>query len=80
VRSPQFRVLGFGGFVDGDVGVGLFPEREEIFVGGFGFGAFACHHVGSAQLQVRQCADGFVLHNPAMVEDFLKLGPLLGAE
>jgi hypothetical protein len=31
-------------------------------------------------LQVRQCADGFVLHNPAMVEDFLKLGPLLGAE
>ena len=30
----QLRVLGFGFFQDGDVGVGVFPEREEIFVGG----------------------------------------------
>jgi hypothetical protein len=30
----QLRVLGFGLLQDGDVGVGVFPEREEIFVGG----------------------------------------------
>jgi len=30
----QLRVLGFGFFQDWDVRVGVFPEREEIFVGG----------------------------------------------
>ena len=30
----QLRVLRLGLLQDGDVGVGVFPEREEIFVGG----------------------------------------------
>jgi hypothetical protein len=30
----QLRVLGLGFLEDGDVGVGVFPEGEEIFVGG----------------------------------------------
>ncbi len=30
----QLRVLCLGFFQDGDVGVGIFPESEEIFVGG----------------------------------------------
>jgi hypothetical protein len=29
----QLRVLRFGFFQDGDVRVGVFPEREEFFVG-----------------------------------------------
>ena len=32
--SLQVRVLSFGFLQDGDVGAGVFPEREEIFVGG----------------------------------------------
>jgi hypothetical protein len=32
--SPQFRILGFRFFQDGNVGVGVFPERQEILVGG----------------------------------------------
>jgi len=28
----QLRVLGFGLFQDGDVGVGVFPESEEVVV------------------------------------------------
>jgi len=32
--SMQLRVLGLGFFQDGDVGVGIFPEGEEIFVSG----------------------------------------------
>jgi hypothetical protein len=28
----QLRVLGLGFFQDGDVGVGVFPEGEEIFI------------------------------------------------
>jgi hypothetical protein len=31
----QLRVLRFGLLQDGNVGVGVFPKREEIFVGGF---------------------------------------------
>jgi hypothetical protein len=30
----QLRVLRFGLLQDGDVWVGVFPEREEMFVGG----------------------------------------------
>jgi hypothetical protein len=30
----QLRVLRFGSDEDGNVGIGVFPEREEIFVGG----------------------------------------------
>jgi hypothetical protein len=29
----QLRILGFGLLQDGEVGVGVFPEREEVFVG-----------------------------------------------
>jgi len=42
----QLRVLGFGFLQDGDAGVGVFPERQEILVssqhpdaGGIGIGA-----------------------------------------
>ena len=35
----QLRVLGLGLLQDGDVGVGVFPEGEEILVCSFRFGA-----------------------------------------
>jgi hypothetical protein len=37
----QLRVLCSGLLQDGDVGVGVFPEGEEIFVGSLRFGAIA---------------------------------------
>ncbi len=37
MSSFQPRVLGFGLLEDGDVGVGIFPESEELFVGKFRF-------------------------------------------
>jgi hypothetical protein len=46
----QLRVLGFGLFQDGDVGVGVFPEGEELFVGGAGVGGVACQHVRTPNL------------------------------
>ena len=30
----QLLVFGFGSDENGNIGVGIFPEREEIFVGG----------------------------------------------
>jgi hypothetical protein len=32
--SLQLRILRLGFFQDGDVGFGVFPEGEEVFVGG----------------------------------------------
>jgi hypothetical protein len=42
--SLQLRVLGFGLVQDGDVGVGVFPERQEILIRGAGrlVRAFLC--------------------------------------
>jgi hypothetical protein len=39
--SLQLRVLRLCFFQDGDVGVGVFPEGEEVLVGGFRFGGVA---------------------------------------
>jgi hypothetical protein len=38
---------------DGDVGVGLLPEREEVLVGTLGLDGVAGQHQRSAELQVR---------------------------
>jgi hypothetical protein len=35
----QFRVLRFRFFQDGNIGVGVFPEREEVFIGSEGASA-----------------------------------------
>jgi len=58
--SLQFRILGFRFFQDGDVGVGVFPEGEEFFVGGERFSGIARHHVGSAELKMGKSTDGIV--------------------
>jgi hypothetical protein len=64
---------------DADVGVGVFPEREEILIGGLGFGGVALQGVSSAELEMGERSDGFVYCNSGMVEDFLELGGCLAA-
>jgi hypothetical protein len=57
----QFRVLRFGLLQDGDVGVGVFPEGEEVFVGGEGADAggvgsgrsFGLERIGTRCSQMR---------------------------
>jgi hypothetical protein len=41
-------VFGFGLAEDEDVGIGVFPECEEIAVGGFCFGGVARESVGAS--------------------------------
>jgi hypothetical protein len=60
LNSLQLRVLRLSLLQDRDVGVGVFPEGEEILVGGAGFGGVAGHRVGSAELKMGQCPDRFV--------------------
>jgi hypothetical protein len=40
----------------GDVGVGVFPEVEEILVGGLGFGGVAGEGVGAGGTEMRKRA------------------------
>ena len=30
----EFRILGLGGYEDGDAGIGVFPQLEEVLVSG----------------------------------------------
>ena len=39
-----------------------------------GFGSVALHGLGSADLEMRECAVERVKHNSAMVKDFLRFG------
>jgi hypothetical protein len=56
--SAQFRVLGLGLLKDGDVGVGVFPEREEILISGAGFGGVALQGIGASEAEMRKGDDG----------------------
>ena len=70
--------------LDGDVGVSIFPEREEIFVGserpnagGIGIGSLRgsrLQGVGASHAQMRQGSRPAVPDDAAVVEDFLELG------
>ena len=68
-----------GLFEDGDLGVGVFPERKEILIGRFRFGLITPKCVSSTQLQVRHCADGIADYDPAVIENFLEFPGGFGA-
>ena len=75
----QLCVLRLGLLQDGDVGVGVFPKRQEVLIGGFCLGGVALNSVGTAELEMGECADGRVQHDSAMVEDSLELGSSFAA-
>ena len=50
----QFRVLRFGLLQDGDVGVGVFPEGEEILVVGFSLEGVALQNIGAGEAESRE--------------------------
>src|SRR5215831_5657338 len=70
--SLTFRVLGLGLLQDGDVGVGVFPEREEILVSRLRFGGVTLQGVGAAEFEVSKRAFGIVQHFTAMIEKLLE--------
>jgi hypothetical protein len=48
-------------------GSASFQRAKEILIRRFGLGGVALHGVGSPDLEMRECADGFVTHNSTMV-------------
>jgi hypothetical protein len=49
----QLRVFRLGRDEDGNVGVGVFPQREEILISRLGLGGVALHGVGAAETETR---------------------------
>jgi hypothetical protein len=56
-HSLQLRVLGFGLLQDGDVGVCVFPEGEEILIGGLCLGSVGFHRIGAGEPETRHCKE-----------------------
>jgi hypothetical protein len=54
IQLLQFRVLRLGLLQDGDIGVGVFPERQKILVSSTSFCSFARQSIGATELQMCQ--------------------------
>src|SRR5437879_4025664 len=71
--------FGFGLLEERDASVGVFPESEEVAVGGLGFGVVAREGVGAGETEAGECADQAVEHDAPVIEDFLELRGGLGS-
>ena len=83
-RFPQSKlfqpgVLRFCCYKNWNVGVGVFPEREKILIGRFGFGALALQNIGARQSKMSECTPSAVLYSTAVTQDFLELRSCGGA-
>ena len=69
----QLRGFSFGVLQDGNVGIGIFPEREEILVRSVRLGRVTLHGISASDLEMRQGPNRGIQNNSAMVENFLEL-------
>jgi hypothetical protein len=64
----QLRGLRLGLFQDGDVGVGLFPDRQEVLISRLGFGGVARGGIGAGDAEPGERVKRAVLHDNAGIE------------
>src|SRR5271157_230258 len=79
VESLQLRVLRLRLLQDGNIGVGIFPEGEEVQVRSLSLGSIALHGVGSCQLQTGQCTNWVADHDSRVIQDLAEFRRGLGA-
>src|SRR5271166_2722772 len=70
--SFQLGVFGFRGDEDGNAGVGVFPQSQEILIRCSGLGRITLKRIGTGDTQMRQRADWGIQDHAAMVDDFLE--------
>src|ERR1700730_7535951 len=70
--SLQLRVLRLGFLQDGDVGVGVFPEGEEVLICSSCLCRVPGQHIGLPQAQLRQRMLRKRRIDPSMIHDLLK--------
>src|SRR5215469_13428522 len=67
-------MLRLGLFENRNVLVGVFPEREEVLIGGLCLGGVALQHISATEAEMGKRTDRLVQDESAMVEDLLELG------
>ena len=72
-RLLHFLLLCLGFFQDGNVGVGIFPEGEEILVGSFRFGGATRYGMRTGNSPMGQCAGSAVPHHAPVIKNFLQV-------
>jgi hypothetical protein len=55
-------------------GSASFHRGEEVLVCRLGLRGVALYGIGFADLEMRECSDGFIQHNSAVDDDFLRFG------
>ena len=70
----QLRVLRLGLLQNEDVGIGVFPESEEVLIGFARTFLVSTHRFGTSQLQVRERSQRKVQDDAAVIEELLELG------
>ena len=78
-RRLQLGVFSFGLLEDGDVEVGVLPQRQKIFVRGLRFGVIAGEHARATEPEMRECADRFVPHDSSVIDNLLEVRDRLRA-
>ena len=69
----QFRVLCPGFFQDGDVGVGVLPQIEEVLISSAGWGFVSSERIGTPHLPMCQRTERKIHQATGMIQEFLKL-------
>ena len=72
-ESLQFRILCFGFFQDRDVGVRVFPDREEVLVGPLRVAYVALKSVCACKTETRESSEREVQRNSAVINQVLEL-------
>ena len=69
----QLRIFSLGLLQDGDVGVGILPEREELVVSGLRLCTVRLQSESPGTTNERESVQRIICHQGAMVDKFLKL-------
>jgi len=64
----QLRALGYGLLEDGDIGVGAFPEGEEVMIGCVRLGRITRHRVRTTKWETSECSSHKVQHDTSVVQ------------
>src|SRR2546426_8097134 len=67
----QLRVLRLGFLQHGDVGIGVFPEGEEVLVRSVGFCGISLHRICTRKAHARQRTQREVSHRAPVIDKFL---------
>ena len=67
----QLCVLCFGLLQDRNIRISVFPEREEILVGGTGLGDVTLYGISARQSEAGQCSPGKVSYESPVVDKLL---------